>query len=73
MLTQSSNNKAPSNGINEVTPLENLVAHFEIHNRAESKSAKTVQWYTENLRLLHRYLADHGLPSDLEQLNLDIV
>ena len=53
--------------------LSDLIAHFEIYNRAEGKSVNTIRWYTDNLRAFQTYLGQHGLPANLDQLNLEVV
>ena len=46
-----------------------LIRHFEIHNRTEGKSARTVGWYNEVLGLLYRWLQDQGMQSDLDTID----
>ena len=40
--------------------LEDAVRRFEVHNRTEGKSARTVQWYNEVLSMLHGWLEAQG-------------
>ena len=42
-----------------------VISHFEIHNRSEGKSPRTVQWYNEMLDMFYRWLKDEGLPTTL--------
>lgn len=42
-----------------------LKQHFEVHNRTEGKSARTVGWYNEVLGLFLRWLESQGLPTAL--------
>ena len=46
-----------------------LMRHFEIHNRTESKSARTVGWYTEVLGLIYRWLQEQDMPTDLDNID----
>ena len=46
-----------------------LKRHFEIHNRTEGKSARTVAWYNEVLGLLYRWLQDQDSPTDLDSID----
>lgn len=45
-----------------------LIDHFEIHNRTEGKSPRTVEWYNEVLGLFIDWLTDHGLSTGLDQV-----
>jgi site-specific recombinase XerD len=42
--------------------LLDLVQSFQLHLRAENKSPRTIQSYTEAIRRLHDYLAANGMP-----------
>ena len=42
--------------------LLDLVPSFQLHLRAENKSPKTIESYTEAVRRLHDYLAANGMP-----------
>ena len=42
-----------------------LIRQFEIHNRTEGKSPKTVLWYNELLGLFYSWLKSEKLPSTL--------
>jgi len=43
--------------------------HFEIHNRTEGKSARTVGWYNEVLGLLYRWLQEQSIPTILDSID----
>ena len=45
-----------------------LIAHFEVHNRTEGKSPRTVEWYNEVLRLFLDWLTKSGLSTSLDQI-----
>ena len=40
--------------------LKTLTRHFEVHNRSEGKSARTVEWYNGALELFQCWLEDEG-------------
>ncbi len=48
--------------------LSKLAQHFEIHNRAEGKSERTVGWYNEVLGLFQDWLEGEGLPATLDRV-----
>ena len=36
--------------------LSALIRHFNVHNRTEGKSPRTVEWYDEVLGMLHAWI-----------------
>jgi site-specific recombinase XerD len=46
-----------------------LIKHFDLHNRTEGKSAKTVAWYKAILEIFHRFLLDGQKPTQLGDLD----
>ena len=42
--------------------LKTLTRHFEVHNRSEGKSARTVEWYNGALELFQGWLKDLRRP-----------
>ncbi len=46
-----------------------LMRHFEVHNRTEGKSARTVGWYNEVLGLLYRWLQAQSIPTILDSID----
>ena len=46
-----------------------IIRHFEIHNRTEGKSARTVGWYNEVLGLLCRWLQTDSIPTNLNSID----
>ena len=48
--------------------LSTLARHFEVHNRSEGKSLRTVEWYNEVLALFHDWLEGEGLPTSLDRI-----
>ena len=45
--------------------LSDLINYYEICNKSEGKSQKTISWYTQNMRHLHRYLKSRHLPESI--------
>jgi site-specific recombinase XerD len=50
-----------------------LCQHFEVHNRSEGKSERTVGWYTEVLGLFRDWLLGEGISTSLKHLGEDEV
>ena len=50
-----------------------LMRHFEVHNKTEGKSGRTVEWYNEVLGLLYRWLKDEGMPTTLDSIDEMVV
>jgi len=55
------------------TPLEKLVLQFEVFNRSEGKTPKTVSWYRTILGLFVDYLRNHDIEPLLKNLDIDVV
>ena len=53
--------------------LEVLIKHFEVQNRTENKSPRTVEWYNLVLGQLHAWLNREGLSSDVANIDEMIV
>ena len=51
------------------TDLSVLIKHFEVHNKTEGKSPRTVKWYNEVLGLLYRWLKATGRSTDLHSID----
>jgi len=48
--------------------LTELANHFELYNRTEGRSPKTITWYNLSLEQLHRFLMESGKPTPLGDL-----
>jgi integrase/recombinase XerC/integrase/recombinase XerD len=48
--------------------LSALARHFELYNRTEGKSPKTIEWYNQALRLFHRFLIESEKSTTLSDL-----
>ena len=55
------------------TDLSILIKQYEVHNKTEGKTAKTVLWYNELLGLFYQWLTSSGLPTTLDSMNEDVV
>ncbi len=53
-------------------PLERLVRHFEVHNRTEGKSPRTLEWYARVLSHFEKYLKGCSHSLMLGDLSLDV-
>ena len=38
-----------------------LIQHYEVHNRTEGKSPRTVEWYNQVLVMLKEWLQSQGM------------
>jgi len=47
------------------TDISVLIHHFEVHNRTEGKSPRTVEWYNQVLGMFYRWLTKEGLSTSL--------
>jgi site-specific recombinase XerD len=50
-----------------------LIEYYEICNRAEGKSPKTISWYSANLKNLHNYLKNRHLPDSLDNIDTKLL
>jgi len=51
-------------------PLEQLIRHYEVYNRSEGKSPRTISWYTDNLTKFTRFLQNGGSPVHLADVGI---
>lgn len=52
-------------------PLEQLIRHYEVYNRSEGKSPRTVSWYTDCLTKFARFLQNRGSPVNLADTGIE--
>jgi len=52
-------------------PLEQLIRHYEVYNRSEGKSSRTVAWYTDCLTKFARFLQNRGSPVNLADTGIE--
>ena len=55
------------------TDLSVLFQQYEVHNKTEGKSPKTVLWYGELLGAFYRWLGSEGLPTNLGSMSEEVV
>jgi site-specific recombinase XerD len=52
-----------------VYKLAELIDYYEVCNRAEGKSPKTISWYSANLRHFHRYLKSRHISDEVDDID----
>lgn len=55
------------------TDLSVLIKQYEVHNKTEGKTPKTVLWYNELLGLFYRWLKSQQMPTTLDFMDEDVV
>ncbi len=50
-----------------------LIEYYEVCNRAEGKSPKTINWYSANLKSFRNYLKSRHLPDSLDNINTKLL
>ncbi len=50
-----------------------LIEYYEVCNRAEGKSPKTITWYSANLRHFRSYLKNRHLPDSLDNIDTKLL
>ncbi|MFC2044699.1 phage integrase SAM-like domain-containing protein, partial [Chloroflexota bacterium] len=53
--------------------LNELIEYYEVCNRAESKSPKTISWYTANLKSFRNYLNNRHLSDSLDHIDTKLL
>ena len=53
--------------------LSQCIDYYEVCNRAEGKSPRTVIWYSANLRLLRNYLKSRHLPDSIDNIDTKLL
>ncbi len=66
MTTQISNQET-------VKKLTECIDYYEVCNRAEGKSPKTISWYSANLRRFRNYLKNRHLPDSLDNIDTKLL
>lgn len=57
----------------KIVAIGDLIMRYELSNRADGKSLKTITWYTELLKSFSNYLKWKQLPDDLATFNLNTI
>ena len=50
-----------------------LMEYYEVCNRAEGKSPKTISWYSANLKSFRNYLKNRHLPDSLDNIDTKLL
>ena len=50
-----------------------LIEYYEVCNRAEGKSPKTISWYSANLKSFRNYLKKRHLPDSLDNIGTKLL
>jgi len=53
--------------------LSELIEYYEVCNKAEGKSPKTISWYSANLKSFHNYLKNRHLPDSLDNIDTKLL
>ena len=53
--------------------LPELIDYYELCNRAEGKSPRTIDWYSSNLKRFHIYLKSRHLPDSIGKLDIKLL
>jgi integrase/recombinase XerC/integrase/recombinase XerD len=53
--------------------LSEFIDYYEVCNKAEDKSLKTIAWYSANLRSFHNYLISRHLPDTLDKIDIKVL
>jgi site-specific recombinase XerD len=53
--------------------LPELIEYYEVCNKAEGKSPKTISWYSANLNCFHNYLKNRHLSESLENIDTKLL
>ena len=53
--------------------LSELTEYYEVCNRAEGKSPKTISWYSANLKNFRNYLKNRHLPDSLDNIDTKLL
>ena len=49
--------------------LSQIIEYYEVCNRAEGKSPKTINWYSANPKRFHNYLKNRHLPDSIDNID----
>jgi len=50
-----------------------LIEYYEVCNKAEGKSPKTINWYSANLKNFRNYLKNRHLPDSLDNIDIKLL
>jgi site-specific recombinase XerD len=58
---------------NKTYSLHELIEYYEVCNRSEGKSPKTISWYTANLKSFLHYLKSRHLPDSIDNIDIKLL
>jgi integrase/recombinase XerC/integrase/recombinase XerD len=61
------------NNTEKTYKLPELIEYYEVCNKAEGKSNRTINWYSANLRNFHNYLKSRHLPDSLDNIDIKLL
>ncbi|MFC1902941.1 tyrosine-type recombinase/integrase [Chloroflexota bacterium] len=61
------------NTLEKAHKLSELIEYYEVCNRAEGKSSKTISWYSANLKSLCNYVKSRHLPDSLDTIDTKLL
>jgi site-specific recombinase XerD len=53
--------------------MSECIDYYEICNKAEGKSPRTINWYSANLRLFRNYLKNRRLPDSIDNIDTELL
>jgi site-specific recombinase XerD len=59
--------------LGKVHKLSELIEYYEVCNKAESKSTKTISWYSANLKNFRNYLKNRHLSGSLDHIDTKLL
>jgi len=57
----------------KIHKLNELIEYYEVCNRAEGKSPKTISWYSANLKSFRNYVKSRRLPDSLDIIDTKLL
>ena len=57
----------------KIQKISELIDYYEVCNRVENKSLKTINWYSANLKSFSNYLHNRHLPDSLESVDIKLL
>jgi site-specific recombinase XerD len=65
--------KTKTTASTEQKTLQQFISYYELCNRAEDKSPRTVHWYTQNLNYFQNYLKSKKMPDTLDKIDINVL
>jgi site-specific recombinase XerD len=62
-----------TNTLEQTKTLTELIGYYEICNRAEGKSERTIEWYSANLRRFLTYIKNRHLPYSINNIDIKLL